>query len=86
VTPAAAAARGDKPMRSDAPAAYDLIIGAIQELLTAGAVAGQLKPGLDPDDVLHMVAFLWRIDPAAGGADRAARMLDLVVDGLTPHT
>lgn len=65
--------------------AYDLIIGAIRQLLTAGALAGQLKPDLDPDDVLHMVAFLWRIDPTAGDPDRAARMLDLVVDGLTVH-
>jgi len=62
--------------------AYDLIITAIDTLLTAGANAGVLKSGLDPDDVLLIVAFLWRIPPAPDVERRAARMLDIVMDGL----
>lgn len=62
--------------------AYELIIGAIATLLAAGEKAGELKPDLDPDDVLLMVAFLWRIDPGKGSKDKAARMLDLLVAGL----
>ena len=62
--------------------AYELIIGAIASLLAAGENAGELKPGLDPDDVLLMVAFLWRIDPGKGSEDKATRMLDLLVAGL----
>jgi AcrR family transcriptional regulator len=66
--------------------AYNLVIGAINELLTAGADAGVLKPDLDADDVLLIVAFLWRI-PSVGDVEaRAARMLDLVMDGLSPVT
>ncbi|MET9888988.1 hypothetical protein ABZZ47_02030 [Streptomyces sp. NPDC006465] len=38
--------------------------------------------GLDPEDVLLQLSVLWRIDPAHGGDARAARILDLIVDGL----
>ncbi len=62
--------------------AYELIIEALRTLLDAGARAGVLRPNLDADDVLLMVAFLWRIDPSTGGEERAARMLDLVMEGL----
>ena len=62
--------------------AYDLVIAALRTLLDAGARAGVLRPNLDADDVLLMVAFLWRIDPSTGGEERAARMLDLVMEGL----
>jgi AcrR family transcriptional regulator len=62
--------------------AYELIIGAIERLLTAGADAGLLRPDLDPDDFLLLISFLWRIDPATGGETRAARMLELVMNGL----
>ncbi|GAA5017433.1 TetR/AcrR family transcriptional regulator [Actinopolymorpha pittospori] len=62
--------------------AYALVIGAIKQLLTAGADAGLLRPDVDPDDFLLLISFLWRIDPATGGEARAARMLDLVMEGL----
>ncbi len=65
---------------------YDLVLGAIGALLTAGADAGVLKQGLDPDDVLLIVAFLWRLPPAPDVEARAARMLDIVVDGLSAPT
>lgn len=61
------------------------VIGAITQLLDACSAAGEVKPGIDPDDVLLLVGFLWRIDPSTGGELRAARMLDLVMDGLRPH-
>jgi hypothetical protein len=32
--------------------------------------------------VLLQLSVLWRIDPARGGKARAARILDLIVDGL----
>ena len=62
--------------------AYALVIGAIKQLLTAGADVGLLRPDVDPDDFLLLISFLWRIDPATGGKARAARMLDLVMEGL----
>ena len=56
------------------PAASTLLLRACDE-------AGSIQPGLDPDDVLLLMGFLWRIDDADWEA-RAARLLDLVMDGL----
>jgi AcrR family transcriptional regulator len=55
---------------------------ALAGLLSAGAADGTLKPGLDPHDVLLQLSVLWRIDPAAGGEVQAARILQLIIDGL----
>ena len=60
---------------------YGPVIGAITLLLRACDAAGSIQPGLDPDDVLLMTGFLWRIDDADWEA-RAARLLDLVMNGL----
>jgi AcrR family transcriptional regulator len=61
---------------------YEPIIGAITELLQACTEDGSIRTGPDPDDVLLLLGFLWRIDPGPGADARAARLLDLVVDGL----
>jgi AcrR family transcriptional regulator len=61
---------------------YGPIIGAITMLLTACVQEGSIRPGLDPDDVLLLLGFLWRIDPGADAQARAARMLDLIMAGL----
>ncbi|WP_406376981.1 TetR/AcrR family transcriptional regulator [Streptomyces sp. NBC_00647] len=61
---------------------YEPFLRAIAVLLDAGAADGTLKDGLDPEDVLLQLSVLWRIDPAHGGDARAARILDLIVDGL----
>jgi hypothetical protein len=56
------------------------IVGAITLLLGACEAAGAIRPGHDPDDVLLLLGFLWRIDPRDEA--RAGRLLDLVIDGL----
>jgi AcrR family transcriptional regulator len=61
---------------------YGPVIGAITLLLTACADDGSIRPGIDPDDVLLLLGFLWRIDPGPDADARAARLLDLVMDGL----
>jgi AcrR family transcriptional regulator len=61
---------------------YEPFVRAIAVLLEAGAADGSLKPGLDPEDVLLQLSVLWRIDPVPGGEAQAARILDLIVDGL----
>jgi len=61
---------------------YRPFVGAIALLLDAGAADGSLKPDLAPEDVLLQLSVLWRTDPAQGGEARAARLLDLIVDGL----
>ncbi|GGN89242.1 TetR family transcriptional regulator [Streptomyces albiflavescens] len=61
---------------------YASVIGAITLLLRACEDDGSIRPGVDPDDVLLMVGFLWRIGPGEEGEARVARLLDLVIDGL----
>ena len=62
--------------------AYEPIIGALALLLRANEAAGTIRPGLDPDDVLLMMGFLWRIDPRSDWRTRSVRLLDLLIDGL----
>jgi hypothetical protein len=61
---------------------YEPFVQAIAVLLASGAATGELKRGLDPEDVLMQLSVLWRLDPARGGEARAARILDLIIDGL----
>ena len=61
---------------------YEPIIGALSLLLRANEAAGTIRPGLDPDDVLLMMGFLWRIDPKSDWRTRSGRLLDLLIDGL----
>jgi AcrR family transcriptional regulator len=61
---------------------YGPVIGAISLLLVASEQAGVIRPGVDPDDLLLLLGFLWRIGPGDGAQARAARMLDQVIDGL----
>ncbi|MFE2430480.1 TetR/AcrR family transcriptional regulator [Streptomyces sp. NPDC059373] len=61
---------------------YGPIIGAVTTLLRACEDDGSIRPGVDPDDVLLMLGFLWRVSPGKEGEARAARLLDLVIDGL----
>jgi AcrR family transcriptional regulator len=61
---------------------YGPVIGAITLLLRACEQAGSIRPGLDPDEVLLMVGFLWRIAARDDWRARASRMLDVVMDGL----
>lgn len=61
---------------------YEPFVRAIAVLLDHGAADGSFKQGLDPEDVLLQLSVLWRIDPRRGGEARAARILDLIIDGL----
>jgi AcrR family transcriptional regulator len=62
--------------------AYRPFVGAIAALLGAGSAVGVLKPGLDPEDVLLQMGALWRIPPRPDRDARAARILELIIDGL----
>jgi hypothetical protein len=71
---------------------YGPVIGAITLLLPVLRGDGSIRSDLDPDDVLLMMGFLWRLDPSDDWEARASRMLDLAMDGLRakpptgPHT
>ncbi|TSB26610.1 TetR/AcrR family transcriptional regulator [Streptomyces benahoarensis] len=55
---------------------------AVALLLDANARAGTIRPGVTPDDFLLAIAGLWQLDPHGDWQTRAARLLDLVMDGL----
>lgn len=64
---------------------YGPVVGALATLLEANERAGTVRPGLDPDDVLLMLGFLWRIDPDSNWQERSRRLLDITIDGLRPQ-
>ncbi|AYG03591.1 TetR/AcrR family transcriptional regulator [Gryllotalpicola protaetiae] len=61
---------------------HNTLTAAIFHLLERGQAAGELRADLSAEDVLLAVGFLWRLDPASDWRPQAARLLDLVVDGL----
>ncbi|MFG3369794.1 TetR/AcrR family transcriptional regulator [Streptomyces sp. NPDC048156] len=61
---------------------YDPFLGAIAVLLDAGSASGDLKPGIEPQDVLLQLSVLWRIPPGEDWEARATRILELILDGL----
>jgi AcrR family transcriptional regulator len=61
---------------------YGPVIGALTLLLRACEEAGAIRAGHNPDDVLLIMGFLWRINPNDNWQTRANRMLDLVMAGL----
>ncbi|MGW7411113.1 TetR/AcrR family transcriptional regulator [Streptomyces sp. NPDC054863] len=62
--------------------AHTRITDAAELLLRAAERAGTIRPGVLADDLLLAVAGLWQIDPSGDWQPRAARLLDLVMDGL----
>ncbi|WP_206793722.1 TetR/AcrR family transcriptional regulator [Amycolatopsis sp. MtRt-6] len=66
------------------PATRQRIVAAIGTILDAGAKAGTLRAGADPEDVtlLLLGVFLSTASPDEGDAERTGRMLDLIVDAL----
>ncbi|MCS3780414.1 TetR/AcrR family transcriptional regulator [Tsukamurella ocularis] len=61
---------------------YAPVIAAITLLLDAGKRDGSIRADADAGDFLQLTGALWRASP--GPVDRAERMLDLILDGLTP--
>jgi len=61
---------------------YGPMVGAISGLLRACEAAGATRGGVDAEDFLLLLGFLWRIEPGPAGEERARRLLDLVIDGL----
>ncbi|MEU8697711.1 TetR/AcrR family transcriptional regulator [Streptomyces sp. NPDC048680] len=55
---------------------------AVTLLLESNEKAGTIRPGLTAEDFLLAIAGLWQIDPHSDWPPRAARLLDLVMDGL----
>lgn len=62
---------------------YGPMVDAIDRLLRAGEASGEIRPGVDAEDLLLLMGFLWRIPAGRGAEARANRMLGLVIGGLT---
>lgn len=63
---------------------YAPVVDAVDRLLRACAQDGSMRPGLDPDDVLYLMGFMWRLGTDADGTARAERLMDLTINGLRP--
>jgi AcrR family transcriptional regulator len=61
---------------------YDAIVGALARLLVAAEDAGQIRGGLDPNDVILALAGLWEIDPQSDWRAKAQRLYSVVFTGL----
>ncbi|MCW7941533.1 TetR family transcriptional regulator [Streptomyces hygroscopicus] len=58
------------------------VTAAAELLLRANEEARTIRPGLSAEDFFLAIAGLWQIDPHGDWQPRAARLLDLVMDGL----
>lgn len=58
---------------------YAPVTSAIGVLLRAGERTGEVRPDLNPADVLLLMGVLWRVAP-----DDAGRLLTLAIQGLRP--
>ncbi|MFI1209702.1 TetR/AcrR family transcriptional regulator [Streptomyces sp. NPDC020802] len=71
---------------SPAKPGHTPVTSAAELLLSAGEAAGTIRPGVTADDFLLAIAGLWQLDPHGDWQPRAARLLDLVMDGLRAGT
>jgi AcrR family transcriptional regulator len=62
-----------------------VVTAAVGQLLAACERAGEVRPGLDPADVILLISCLWRTPAGPAGTTQAARLLDLAIDGFRPH-
>jgi len=67
---------------SDHHATYWPMVGAVEHLLKACEASGDFRPGANPEDILLLLGFLWRIKPGHAGEAQAETLLALVIDGL----
>ncbi|MFJ4714294.1 TetR/AcrR family transcriptional regulator [Streptomyces sp. NPDC088785] len=65
-------------------ASWPPVTAAVQRLLDACAEAGEVRPDIDPVDVIMLLSCLWRTPDSPEGAARADRLLDLAIDGFRP--
>ncbi|MEU9352076.1 TetR/AcrR family transcriptional regulator [Streptomyces griseoloalbus] len=67
---------------SPAKPGYSAVTEASELLLHACEEAGLIRPGVTADDFFLAIGGLWQIDPDGDWQPRAARLLDLIMDGL----
>jgi AcrR family transcriptional regulator len=65
-------------------ASWGPVTAAVRQLLDACERAGEVRPGIDPVDVIMLMSCLWRTPETPEGAARTARLLELAIDGFRP--
>lgn len=65
----------EKPAHGPVTEAAELLLRRCEE-------AGTIRPGVTADDLVLAMGGLWQLDPAGDWQPRAARLLDLIMDGL----
>ena len=63
---------------------YKPVVTAVGQLIDRCTADGSMRTGLDADDVLLLMGFMWRVDAGPEGKKRAARLMELVIEGLRP--
>ncbi|WP_046498666.1 TetR/AcrR family transcriptional regulator [Streptomyces odonnellii] len=63
-------------------ASWPPVTAAVQQLLDACEQAGDIRPGIDPVDVIMLLSCLWRTPNTPDGTTQATRLLDLAITGL----
>jgi hypothetical protein len=63
---------------------YKPVVTAVGRLINACVADGSMRRGLDPDDVLLLMGFMWRVDTGPDGKRKARRIMELVIDRLKP--
>ncbi|MFF7333458.1 TetR/AcrR family transcriptional regulator [Streptomyces sp. NPDC090306] len=65
-------------------ASWPPVTAAVQRLLDACVEAGEVRPGIDPVDVIMLLSCLWRTPDSPEGAAQVERLLDLAIEGFRP--
>ncbi|MFI5761959.1 TetR/AcrR family transcriptional regulator [Streptomyces sp. NPDC051563] len=65
-------------------ASWPPVTAAVQRLLDAAEQASEVRPGIDPVDVIMLLSCLWRTPDSPAGAAQVGRLLDLAIDGFRP--
>lgn len=66
----------------DVQETYWPMLGAVRQLMEACESSGDIRPGVDAEDFLLLLGFLWQIPPTPAGEARVKRLLALAFRGL----
>ena len=69
-------------IRSAIDESYAPVAAAVARLLDACVADGSVRPGLDADDVLLLMGFLWRLPPGDDGREQGRRVMQIVFNGI----
>jgi AcrR family transcriptional regulator len=65
-------------------ASWPPVTAAVRQLLEACERAGEIRPGIDPVDVIMLMSCLWRTPDGPEGAAQADRLMELAIEGFRP--